>query len=106
VAAYADQHVRVLKEPATDGRLVTKAEVLDREDTRVSPTGRCSVAQYSAKKQYRFVTCFLEQRHSLETSSLRNVAGFCKPKRWAVIFHAAASLYIGVFLAGGELGRK
>jgi DNA repair ATPase RecN len=49
VAAYADQHVRVLKEPATDGRLVTKAEVLDREDTRVSSTGRCSVSQYSVE---------------------------------------------------------
>ncbi|GAQ81284.1 putative DNA recombination/repair protein [Klebsormidium nitens] len=35
VAAYADQHVRVVKEPGQDGRSVTRAEVLDKEEARL-----------------------------------------------------------------------
>lgn len=40
VAAYADQHVRVFKEPGEDGRSVTQAEVLDKEEARVRQTGQ------------------------------------------------------------------
>jgi DNA repair ATPase RecN len=38
VAAYADQHVRVVKEPGQDGRSVIRAEVLDKEEARVRHT--------------------------------------------------------------------